>query len=287
MPFLQPFLVKGADFADQGGKAEVRIPVVGEEGADPFHFDGVGHAGVEQKPSRQKKTVCAPDHETLDGGAAVMGDAEGAFIEGTQQARPTSRPFRKDEDIAPGSKIFLDVFAIPDHERRILSPVRRRDVAGLTQQITEDRRLEKSFFNNRLLLFKERNEEEGIQVGQVVRDDDGGMYLADVPMDLQGKSRGDAPQNTKDVAKEALIQTLKGDLAILSPEPDPSITRGKQEEKAQYEIDPYKEGDGHIAEDFKFSGKERHGGSYKPFDQKTGVDAAEGEILDGRYGHRP
>ena len=61
----------------------------------------------------------------------------------------------KDEDIATGGKIGLDAFAISDHKRRILSPVRRRHETGLTQQIAENRHLEKRFFNDRPLLFEE------------------------------------------------------------------------------------------------------------------------------------
>jgi len=125
---------------------KVRVPVVGDEGADLFHLDGIGYTRIEPGSTRNEQAVCIPDQQTLNRGSAVIGDAEGAFIEGAQTACPASCPFRENEDIAPGSEIFFDFFNIPEDERFILIPVGRGNVTGLTQQKAEDRHFKKVFF---------------------------------------------------------------------------------------------------------------------------------------------
>jgi hypothetical protein len=112
---------------------KIGVPVVGGEGADFFHLDGIGHTRIEPGSTRYEQAVCIPDQQTLDRGPTVIGDAEGAFIERTQAAGPASRPFGENEDIAPGSEIFLDAFDIPEDERFILPPVGRGNLAGSTQ----------------------------------------------------------------------------------------------------------------------------------------------------------
>jgi hypothetical protein len=138
-------LVKGMDFTDQGGKMKIGVPVVGGEGANFFYLYGIGRTGIEPGSTRHEQAVCVPDQKTLDRGPTVIGDAEGALTEGTQAAGPASRPFGENEDIAPGSEIFLDAFDIPEDERFILTPVVRGNVAGAAQQSAENRHLEKVF----------------------------------------------------------------------------------------------------------------------------------------------
>ena len=151
-------------------------------------------------------------------------------------------PFREDEEIPPRIKILLHIFHFVDHPGGNGTVFRRRDVAGVFQNGSEDGDLEKDSFYDGFLHGKKGDQEEWIKVGKVIAHDNRGADGTEGFRDPPFQSRDDDPEQQEKTSVIKVIQFLKGRFPVSGRKRSCCIKRGEKEEKAKCEIDPCEEG---------------------------------------------